>query len=65
MESRVTLLRGDITALDVDALAAAIEAAIGPRHDELARAALARAESYSWDTAAQLIADTYRDIAGR
>ena len=38
--------------LDVDALAAALEDAIGPRHDELAKAALERSEQYTWAKAA-------------
>ena len=52
-----------VDALDVDGLAAAIEAAIGPRHDELAKAALDQSEKYTWANAAQLTVDAYRDVA--
>ena len=52
-----------VDALDVDALAAAIEAAVGPRHDELAKAALERSEQYTWANAAQLTVDAYRSVA--
>jgi glycosyltransferase involved in cell wall biosynthesis len=49
--------------LDVDALAAALEAALGDRHDELAAAARQRAAKFSWDSAAALTAEAYREVA--
>jgi glycosyltransferase involved in cell wall biosynthesis len=47
--------------LDADALAAALAEAIGVRHDELAAAAIERASHYSWDNAAALTVDAYRE----
>ncbi|MDQ1486479.1 MAG: hypothetical protein QOJ62_2172 [Actinomycetota bacterium] len=49
--------------LDVGALAAALAVAIGSRHDELGAAALERASSYSWDSAAELTVTAYREVA--
>ena len=52
-----------VEALDVEALAAALDDAIGPRHDELAKAARERSEQYTWAKAAQLTVDAYRSVA--
>ena len=52
-----------VNALDADALASALQDAIGPRHDELAKAALEQAEQYTWAKAAQLTVDAYRSVA--
>ncbi|MBF0687196.1 MAG: glycosyltransferase family 4 protein [Cellulomonas sp.] len=48
---------------DVDALADALDQAVGVRHDELAGAAAARAADRSWARAAALTADVYRQVA--
>jgi len=50
---------------DVDALATAISAATGARHDELALAARVRASSYTWENAAALTVAAYHEAAGR
>jgi glycosyltransferase involved in cell wall biosynthesis len=52
-----------VDALDVDGLAAALEDAIGPRRDELAKAARERSEQYTWAKAAQLTVEAYRSAA--
>jgi glycosyltransferase involved in cell wall biosynthesis len=49
--------------LDADAIADALVAAIGLRHDELAAAARTQASHYSWDKAAELTVDAYRAVA--
>jgi glycosyltransferase involved in cell wall biosynthesis len=50
--------------LDEAGLAAALADAAGPRHDELASAASARAGRYTWAAAAEAVARAYRDVAG-
>ena len=50
---------------DVDAMATAISTAVGPRHDELAAAAYARAGHYTWENAAALTVTAYHEAAGR
>jgi len=50
---------------DVRALAAAMTAATGERHDELATAAKPKAASYSWENAAALTVAAYREVIGR
>ncbi len=50
---------------DVDALAHGLLEALGARHDELADAGRKRAAGYSWDAAAALTADAYREVCAR
>lgn len=47
--------------LDVDAMAAALLQAVGPRHDALSAAALERASHYSWESTAKATAAAYRE----
>jgi glycosyltransferase involved in cell wall biosynthesis len=47
--------------LDVDALAHALTDAAGPRHADLAGAALRNASGYTWEHAADLTVQAYRD----
>ena len=49
--------------LDADAIAAALEAVLGERHDEFAAAALKQSSSYTWDDAAALTVEAYRAAA--
>ncbi|MCL6538921.1 MAG: glycosyltransferase, partial [Acidothermus sp.] len=50
---------------DVDGLAAALAAAIGERHDDLAAAGRARAAAHTWTAAAQKTVAAYREVADR
>lgn len=50
---------------DVDAIAAAIIAVTGERHDELAAGAKAQAAHYTWANAAELTVSAYRDAISR
>jgi glycosyltransferase involved in cell wall biosynthesis len=49
--------------LDVNGLSAALETAIGDRHDALAAASLERSSHYTWDAAAAATVDVYRAVA--
>ena len=47
---------------DADAIARALETAMGDRHDELAKAAREKSAEYTWDKAAELTVDAYREV---
>jgi glycosyltransferase involved in cell wall biosynthesis len=47
---------------DEHAIADALQVAMGDRHDELAKAARAKSTEYSWDRAAELTVEAYREV---
>ncbi|HEY0870762.1 MAG TPA: glycosyltransferase family 1 protein [Acidothermaceae bacterium] len=49
--------------LDADAMARGLEKAMGDRHDELAKAGREKAAVYTWNKAAELTAEAYRQVA--
>jgi glycosyltransferase involved in cell wall biosynthesis len=48
---------------DEHRIAEAIQIAMGDRHDELAKAAREKSTEYSWDKAAELTVEAYREVA--